>query len=214
METRESIKRLRQARNWTQEQLAEKLGVARSTVTQWESGWSQPRMGMVRKLADVFGVTPSAVIGDTDSLSKSDKRISIVAGPASTVPIVGRLHAGDPQDIEDVDRTMEVPTSVLEHHPKSYGWIVEGDCMDRVYPEGCMILIDTAMEPQDGSIGAIRLDGYQEVMRRIHKGANTLILSPESWNPEHKDIVITQDSETTVEFVGTVVWFQASEEMD
>lgn len=152
---------------------------------------------------------------DVEALDfNSTKNIQIVSSSSATIPVVGKLHAGNPQDIEDVDRIMEVPTSVLEHHPKSYGWIVEGDCMDKVYPEGCMIVIDTAMEPRDGSIGAVRLDGYQEVMRRIHKGANTLILSPESWNPNHEDIVITKDSETVVEFLGTVVWFQASEEMD
>lgn len=46
-----NIKRLRMNRDWTQEQLAEKVGVTRSTVTQWETGWSKPRMGAVEKLA-------------------------------------------------------------------------------------------------------------------------------------------------------------------
>lgn len=44
-----NIKRMRKAADMTQEQLAEKLEVARSTVTQWEKGWSNPRIGMAQK---------------------------------------------------------------------------------------------------------------------------------------------------------------------
>lgn len=209
-EIAKNIKTLREQAGFSQEQLGEKLGKTRSAISQYESGAIIPRMGVIEDIASIFNVRKSEILGETSF----HDRIPLTARSTATIPVVGKLHAGNPQDIEDVDKTIEIPASVLAHHPKSYGWIVEGDCMDKVYPEGCTIVIDTAMEPQDGSIGAVRLDGYQEVMRRIHKGANTLILSPESWNPEHEDIVITKDSETTVEFVGTVVWFQASEEME
>lgn len=62
MDIANNIKRLRSERDWTQEQLAEKVGVTRPTITQWESGWSQPRMGKVEKLAEVFGVPKSEII--------------------------------------------------------------------------------------------------------------------------------------------------------
>lgn len=62
MDIASNIKRLRSERDWTQEQLAEKVGVTRPTITQWESGWSQPRMGKVEKLAEVFGVPKSEII--------------------------------------------------------------------------------------------------------------------------------------------------------
>lgn len=51
-------------------------------------------------------------------------------------------------------------------------------------------------------------------MRRMYKTANTLVLSPESWNPAHEDIIITVDSGHTVEFGGKVVWYQAAREME
>lgn len=50
----------------TQGELAEKLGVARTTVTQWERGWSSPRMGMIKKLAGVFKVTTSEIVAEND----------------------------------------------------------------------------------------------------------------------------------------------------
>lgn len=86
--------------------------------------------------------------------------------------------------------------------------------MSKVYPEGCYILIDPDREPQNGSIAVVSIDGEDYVMRRLYRGATTLVLSPESWDDGYEDIVITQDDERTVEFHGTVVWFQSAEEME
>lgn len=225
MSIRYNIIKLRQTFDVTQEQLANIAGVSRGAVSQWEGGFSEPRMGAIQRMADHFGIKKSNIIEENgmdeiDPITKKPRRhipegaIRINSTGYATVPVVGRIHAGNPQDIEDVDYEANIPQSVLDNHPESYGWIVEGDCMDKVYPEGCLIIIDTAMEPKDGSIGAVLLDGYEMVLRRIHKGANTLILSPESWNPEHEDIVITKDSERTVEYAGTVVFFQARKELE
>ena len=60
----ENIKRLRLERGMTQEQLARAIGKTRTTITQYESGWAQPRMGAVEDLARVFGVTKSEIIED------------------------------------------------------------------------------------------------------------------------------------------------------
>lgn len=52
------------------------------------------------------------------------------------------------------------------------------------------------------------------MMRRMYRGATTLVLSPESWEDGFEDIVITSGDDRTVEFHGTVVWFQFSSEME
>lgn len=48
MDINSNIRKLRKQAGLTQEELAEKLEVARSTITQWETGWSSPRMGMIQ----------------------------------------------------------------------------------------------------------------------------------------------------------------------
>lgn len=127
---------------------------------------------------------------------------------------MGRVHAGEPTDPEFLDDMVELPASVAEAHPRAYFLEVEGDCMDKVYPEGCMILVDPEKPPQDGSVAAVSIDGTEYVMRRLHRGASSLMLSPESFNPEHVDIVVTEDDGRTVNLVGTVVWFQSKKEME
>ena len=59
-----NIRKLRLENGMSQRQVAEKLGVTRSAVSQWESGNFFPRMGMVQRLAGLFGVKVSDIIGD------------------------------------------------------------------------------------------------------------------------------------------------------
>ena len=58
----EKIKLLREKKDWTQQELADKLGVSKSSVSQWENGMKEPRMGMIQKIADLFNVTKSFII--------------------------------------------------------------------------------------------------------------------------------------------------------
>lgn len=51
-----NIKSLRQQRQMTQTQLAEKIGVTRQTVSGWERGTSCPGIDMLEKLSSIFGV--------------------------------------------------------------------------------------------------------------------------------------------------------------
>ena len=210
----DNIKRLRLKRDWTQEHLADLVGVTRSTVTQWETGWSQPRMGAVEKLAAAFGVSVADMVDDGQ---RELPRGAILPrkSKAAYAPLLGRVHAGDPQDPEVMDGPMvELPESIAEAHPRAYFLEVEGDCMDKVYPEGCLILVDPDREPANGSIAAVSIDGADYVMRRLLRTSNTMVLAPESFNPEHEDIVITASGGRTVELAGTVVWYQPAREME
>lgn len=51
-----NIKRLRQARNLTQEELAEQLHVTRQAVSNWETGKNQPDIELLKTLAETFEV--------------------------------------------------------------------------------------------------------------------------------------------------------------
>lgn len=52
-----NLKRLRNQHQYTQEMLAEKLGVSRQVIAKWERGDSTPDLDLCIKLADLYGVT-------------------------------------------------------------------------------------------------------------------------------------------------------------
>lgn len=57
MKLAEKLKRLRAENKFTQEQLAEKLNVSRSTISSWETGRSYPDLEMVIEICDCFNVS-------------------------------------------------------------------------------------------------------------------------------------------------------------
>lgn len=61
----ENIKILRTQRAMSQEELAEKLSVVRQTVSKWEKGLSVPDSELLIRLAEVFDVSVSDLLGET-----------------------------------------------------------------------------------------------------------------------------------------------------
>lgn len=57
MEYNENIRALRKEKGWTQQQLAEEIGVSRQMVTRWENGWNVPSLPYANKLSALFGVS-------------------------------------------------------------------------------------------------------------------------------------------------------------
>ena len=53
------VKREREAKGWTQEELASRLGVKQSTIAKWERQGAVYRKATQQKLAKVFGVDES-----------------------------------------------------------------------------------------------------------------------------------------------------------
>ena len=208
----ENIRKFRTDADLTQAKLADLVGVTRATVTQWETGWSQPRMGAVEKLSEVLGVSMSELV-DGSNIKRVPGAITPTEPRKAYLPLLGKVHAGDAQEPQVLDERISLPYEVWERHRDGYFLQVEGQCMSRVYPEGSYILIDPARRPANGSIAVVSIDGADFVMRRLYKGSSVLVLSPDSWEEGYDDIVIAGDDHT-VEFVGSVVWFQASGELE
>ena len=208
----ENIKKFRTDADLTQAKLADLVGVTRATVTQWETGWSQPRMGAVEKLSEVLGVSMSELVDDSN-IKRVPGAITPPEPRKAYLPLLGRVHAGDAQEPQVLDERISLPYEVWERHKGAYFLQVEGQCMSKIYPEGSYILIDPTQRPTNGSIAVVSIDGADFVMRRLYKGSSVLVLSPDSWEEGYEDIVIAGDDHT-VEFVGSVVWFQASGELE
>ena len=205
-----NILKYRKAHKMTQDDLAKKLDVARSTVTQWENGWSSPRMGMVQKLAGVFGVSTSDIVAEYDSSLAMRVKTSSAMVP---VRVLGRTHAGERMDEDESDYEAEFPQSVVSRHPNCFALTVEGDCMNRRYHNGDHILVDPNMEPRNGSAVVAEFSDGRSVVRSYLRGSSTLILAPDSYLEGYEDIIIAMDDEP-VKLLGVVFWNQAGKETD
>lgn len=70
----QKLKRLRQEKNWSQEKLAEEIGVKRLAVSKYESGQSKPSAETLQKISEVFGVSIDYLLAE-DSKKLTEKEI-------------------------------------------------------------------------------------------------------------------------------------------
>lgn len=61
--TSERIKALREARGWTQAELARRLSITRNGVNSWEQGLSMPSPACLVDLAKLFSVSTDYLLG-------------------------------------------------------------------------------------------------------------------------------------------------------
>ncbi len=85
----DNLMSLRKLNNLSQEELAEKIGVSRQTLSKYETGESLPDIEKCKVLADVFGVS----LDDLISFEKGDSRGLDV--PPRGKHIFGMVKVGD-----------------------------------------------------------------------------------------------------------------------
>lgn len=59
----EKVKDLRQARGWTQAELARRMGITRNGINSWEQGLSMPSPSSLVELAKIFSVSTDYLLG-------------------------------------------------------------------------------------------------------------------------------------------------------
>ena len=77
MKFNEKLVMLRKQHNLSQEQVAEKLGVARQTISKWELGETTPEMDKLIIMSELYNIT-------LDELMKEENEGKVVNDPNST----------------------------------------------------------------------------------------------------------------------------------
>ena len=102
-----TIKSLRRAKNLTQEDLAEYLGISPKAVSQWECDRTAPDISLLAPLASIFNVTTDQLLGI--DISSRTKQIDLLYDEAYTVAAGG-----------DHKQSVALVEKALMLHPSSY----------------------------------------------------------------------------------------------
>lgn len=85
----DKITALRKKAGWSQEELAEQLGVTRQSVSKWEGAQSVPDMDKVVQMSRLFGVTTDFLLKDElseeEDYTRENKAKSPVIGAVSGI---------------------------------------------------------------------------------------------------------------------------------
>ena len=183
----------------TQAELADKLGLTYSSVSQWESGRATPRTPILRQLADLFDTTVADLMGE-------DAAEAAISGTSRMVPLLGFAHMGEPCDEGNLADEVEVPASIADAHPRGFMVHAQGGCMDNRFPHDALLLVDPDMEPANGQPVLAETADYGAVVRNYTRGRSTVMLTADSHSGEYDDILAGPGDEPVV-CKGRVVWY-------
>ena len=142
----DKIIELRKKNGWSQEELAEQLGVSRQSISKWEGAQSVPDMNRIIKMSEVFGVSTDLLLKDELELEKPQERPATTALTATT-------------DIPPRPVSMEEAAAFLAHKDESAARIALGVMMCILSPV-VLILLAVCQEERVMAISENRAAGF------------------------------------------------------
>ena len=198
----------RKEKGLTMREVAEAVGVSEATVSRWESG-NIANMGRskIAALSKILDLAPAEIMG-IDEQPKSTKPkgsefVPVEYNPTHKIPVLGRISAGLPlyaeQNIEGYVYTE------LNGGNEYFGLRVEGDSMNAAgILQGDIIVVRQQEEVEDGEIAVVMVGSDDATVKRFHQDGNTIVLSPQSYNPIHQAQIYNLE-ETSVRVIGKIV---------
>lgn len=196
------LKQLREEAQLTQLDLANKLSLVPSTVSQYESNRRAPDTNTVQRIADLFQVTTDYLLGRSDFRSRLPANITPVdINKLVKIPVIGRIQAGEPilcvENIIDYEYVQEESVKNGEY----FYLKVAGDSMvgARIH-EGDLVLVRGQSDVDNGEIAVVLVDEENATLKRVYKSNGHLILQSE--NPKYSPRIITSGD---VKIIGKIV---------
>mgnify|MGYP002629360513 CR=1 FL=1 len=165
-----NLKTLRKEKGWTQQELADRMGIKRAALGAYEEGRSEPRLANVLAMADLLGVSADAMMRGVDAKQveanrTSGQRLRILTVPVNpetseehvvVVPVraaAGYLEGfGDPDYVQTLP-TFDLPIPEVSPYRTYRLFQIEGDSMLPI-PSGSYIL--ASFEPDWNHSGGMR----------------------------------------------------------
>lgn len=220
-----NLRALRDREGITQQELADIAQVTRETVNKWESGTiGNIRTGNLESILRHFGLDTDDLRSETRGLAAQEAANGESPEVEGSVPIVTieelETDPGLPSQLIASRGGPRIPvlSTVWHGHPNAFAIETDSSSMNRVIPEGCRVIVDPMVKPTSGTIVLVRVSGRGAasqrgadlLMRRLHLGSSTAMLSSETYGEPEQDLVMPTES---LDVVGTVVWYQAATEL-
>lgn len=201
-EMSKKIKELRISQGMTLEQVANEVGVGKSTVRKWETGMiANMRRDKIASLAKALHTTPAYLMGWEESQPKEDANSPLLPlPPMKRWKVIGGTACGSPIHSEIEEETVLAPADI--DADRVFRCI--GDSMVGAHIfDGDIVFVKTGEYVEDGRIGVVRVDD-EYTLKRIYRGPDYLELRSE--NPAYPPIIIRGEQENA-EIIGKAVQF-------
>lgn len=206
MEMGEKIKKIREEKGMTLEELGNKVGVGKSTVRKWENGMiANMRRDKIAKLANALDCSAAYLMGWDDTMS-TPTYPNIYPIATQRLPVLGKIACGVPKYAnEDRESYIIAGTDIKA----DFCLIASGDSMigARIY-DGDIVFIRKQEIVENGDIAAVIIDSEATLKRfYYYQEKGLLILKAE--NPAYEDLIYTDDELANIHILGKAIAFQS-----
>lgn len=169
----------------TLEEIGNAVGVSKSTVKKWESGYiSNMRRDKIALLAKALNIKPTQLINTDDEPEPSNISNVIPAENLHMIPVFASVSAGFGAYASD-EILEYIPTVLTNPYEANVtlGIKVTGNSMYPKIEDGDTIVVRKQDSVDSGSIAVILLDGEEGLVKKVKYGPDWIDLI--SINPEY-----------------------------
>lgn len=138
------LRQLRQSKGMTLQQVAERLGVTRASVSKWEGGSSRPDMSRLDGLAQIFGVSTHYLLGLSASPNLKDLPVIVLE---FGVPLSFLIERGSETERFPTGREVSNSAFFVRLNDETLS-----DLGPRGVVPGALVLVDPAVQARSGDI--------------------------------------------------------------
>lgn len=191
-DTKFDIKKRRDELGLTLEQVADKVGVGKSTVRKWETGdIKNMRRDNIAALADALHISPLELIDVEDRINEKPTRNIFLQ-------YVGYGSCGNGALNEEAVEWRDVPEWVLGNKRNYDNYFLasaKGDSMERAgIMNGSTLIFYRQSDLNNGDIGVFNLNG-EEYIKRYSRQGNIIILNSEALKDGYDPIIVTENDD-------------------
>lgn len=205
----ERLRQLRTARSLSQMELANYIGISKSSINMYERGEREPGLEALEHFADFFNVDMDYLLGKSDVVNKAHWEFSvanIIPMPEMRkIPLIGSIACGAPILAEEhIEEYIDIP----RHIHAEFALTCKGDSMinARIF-DGDVVYIRQQNTVDNGEIAAVLIDG-EATLKRVRLFDDHISLEPE--NPQYRPLVYWGEEMNTIRILGKAVAFTSA----
>lgn len=199
MKLHEVLRHYRTERGLTQQDVADRLGVAKSTYSGYETGRRQPGVEEIKALSKIFGVSGDAIIGNGTESDLFDMR---PVPPQGMLPVIGLASCG--KGVIASEDILEYVAADASHcNDEHYYLEITGDSMAPVFSDGDLVLVHRQTSVDSGDVGVFIVDGEEGYIKKVKYDAENIDLI--SYNPYYPPMHFEGPDVLRVYVVGKVL---------
>lgn len=191
-----NLRKIREAKGWTQKELANALSISQSSISDWENDKAPIDSQKLLIISKIFSVSVDEVLGN--------KIKNVYPITTKKFPVLGEVAAGVPIVMnEEFEVYIEAGTGIHA----DFCIKVKGNSMinARIH-DGDIVFIRQQPTIDNGEIACVAIED-EAVLKRIYKYPDQIVLYSE--NPKYAPIIVTKNDNKEVRILGKAIAFQS-----